>query len=480
MTTLLWFTHDLRLTDNAALNAAAKLGQPILPVYWVGTNNPAAPSGAALWWLHHSLTQLNKRLITTQTKGHAHGELLVVQGDITALLDVAQQHGCQAIHFSCSHEPWLAQQQQTLNTLAQAAGITCRQFTGQLLTQPASILNKQGKPFQVFTPYYKHCLQLLQPPTASPAPKKLVWQAHSVEFTQQLAALNWLPKQPNWAQGFTPQWQPGEAGAITRLNNIISHLDHYPQERDTPSLDGTSCLSPHLHFGEISPRYIWQQVTQQWPQGQGAAYLRQLMWREFNYYLLHHYPHITHAPFKASFTRFPWQPANANSAALQRWQNGQTGYPLVDAGMRQLWQTGWMHNRVRMVVASFLTKHLQLHWQVGERWFWETLLDADQANNCGGWQWVAGCGADAAPYFRIFNPVIQSQKFDPNGDYIRQYLPELALLPNKYLHAPWLAPANLLADAGITLGRHYPHPIVDHSAARAAALTAYAQLKENP
>jgi deoxyribodipyrimidine photo-lyase len=255
----------------------------------------------------------------------------------------------------------------------------------------------------------------------------------------------------------------------------MASLNQYSQQRDIPSLDGTSCLSPHLHFGEISPRQVWQQLSEYWPTEEIAPFLRQLIWREFNIYLLHHYPHIKNAPFKESFKDFPWQMAQPE--ILKQWQQGQTGYPIVDAGMRQLWQTGWMHNRVRMVVASFLTKHLRIHWRHGADWFWDTLVDADVANNIAGWQWVAGCGADAAPYFRIFNPVLQSEKFDKDGQYIRRYVPELATLPNKYIHAPWLAPASVLQTANVELGRSYPLPMVDHKSAREQALEAYGLMK---
>lgn len=487
MSTLVWFTHDLRLNDHPALHAAIERGEPIVPVYLAPNaqvKDPALeaqPTGAALWWLHHSLTALNEQL------GEFGGKLLIRQGEPASLLAIAKEYQCQHIHFSHSHEPLLQKQQKQLHDEAQKHGIMCKQFGGLLINLPTKIFNKQGNPFQVFTPFYKACLALMMGTDGQqPNPLNTLTQLKKAQFqkidtcaSSALATLKWLPTQPNWAKDFHNHWLPGEQGAHKRFKQALSSLNEYSAKRDIPSTDGTSCLAAHLHFGEISPRFIWQQVSQKWPQGEAEAYLRQLIWRDFSYYLLHHNPHITQAPFKPAFAKFPWQntKTQSNQLALKRWQQGRTGYPLVDAGMRQLWQTGWMHNRIRMVVASFLTKHLQIHWMHGANWFWDTLLDADQANNTAGWQWVAGCGADAAPYFRIFNPITQSEKFDPNGDYIRQYVPELAGLSKKYIHSPWLAPKAILKDANITLGKDYPNPMVDHKTARETALNAYAVLK---
>ncbi|HEY7772235.1 MAG TPA: deoxyribodipyrimidine photo-lyase [Marinagarivorans sp.] len=468
MTTLLWFTHDLRLSDNSALCAASKSGAPILPVYLIDDSNPAKHTGASLWWLHHSLAALNQQL---QAQG---GELLILRGDTQSLLKLADKHDCQQIYFSRAHEPWLAEQQKQLHQAASRQGVTCKQFAGQLLVEPDTIFNQQDKPFQVFTPYYKTVMNQIGNPTPVTMPKTFTWKPHKIDASKTLKKQQWLPTQPNWATGFN-HWRPGETGAHQHLKGVINRLSQYHEARDIPSEEGTSMLSPHLHFGEISPRQVWQTVSQHFSQGEASPYLRQLIWREFSYYLIHHYPHMLNAPFKDKFKDFPWRKATPKK--LHLWQQGQTGYPLVDAGMRQLWQTGWMHNRVRMVVASFLTKHLQVHWRKGADWFWDTLLDADLANNTAGWQWVAGCGADAAPYFRIFNPVTQSEKFDKHGDYIRTYVPELAKLPSKYIHAPWEAPEEELKRAGIKLGETYPTPMVDHKTAREEALNAYAAIK---
>ncbi|MEM6935811.1 MAG: deoxyribodipyrimidine photo-lyase, partial [Pseudomonadota bacterium] len=295
-----------------------------------------------------------------------------------------------------------------------------------------------------------------------------------------LAAWALLPTKPDWAGGLRESWQPGEAGAHERLRDFVTHAaDDYAEGRDRPGKDHTSRLSPHLHFGEISPNQVWQALKMAAGFGEVSgqasdAYLRELGWRDFSYHLLTLFPELPEANFRDQFDRFPWRSDNTE---LERWQRGQTGYPLVDAGMRQLWHTGWMHNRVRMVVGSFLVKHLRQHWRAGEDWFWDTLVDADLASNAASWQWVAGSGADAAPYFRIFNPMSQGEKFDPDGAYVRRWVPELAKVPQKFLNRPWEAPVEILRQAGVELGKDYPNPIVDHRTAREAALAAFQESK---
>lgn len=407
-----------------------------------------------------------------------------MHGDPLAILpQVVKANKLDAIYLSQSFEPHEAKLQAKVNEWCKANAIECKRFAGHLLFNPDTHLNKQGKPFQVFTPYYKAGLPLLLASPPKPAPKNLegLISTKSISGSVALRELALLPTL-DWADNFKAFWQPGEQGGHNALQTAITEkIAHYHNDRDFPAIDGTSQLSAHLRFGEITPRQIWHQVASQMDGEQCAPFLRQLVWRDFSNALLHHWPHIPNEPFKQQFKKFPWQKNTTKSVAAQlhAWQTGTTGYPIVDAGMRQLWQTGWMHNRVRMIVASFLTKHLRIHWLEGAKWFWDTLIDADLANNSAGWQWVAGSGADAAPYFRIFNPVLQSEKFDKQGEYIKTWVPELACLPAKFVHAPWLAPKEVLEAAGISLGKNqtYPPPIVDHKFAREAALAAYQQLK---
>jgi deoxyribodipyrimidine photo-lyase len=312
-----------------------------------------------------------------------------------------------------------------------------------------------------------------------PRPANVSWYDQALH-SDTLASWQLRPSNPDWAEGWSELWEPGSNGAYKRLKQFLAGpVSDYTDGRNHPAREATSRLSPHLHFGEISVRTLWHQAqalagSDPGSQQQIDKFLSEMGWREFSHHLLHHFPHLSSQPFKPQFSDFPWL---GNEAGLRAWQLGQTGYPIVDAGMRELWQTGYMHNRIRMVTASFLTKHLLVHWRAGARWFWDTLLDADLANNSCGWQWVAGSGADASPYFRIFNPVIQGEKFDGQGHYVRQWVPELARLPDRYLNKPWEAPANVLEAAGVTLGGNYPTPIVDHKAARESALAAYASIK---
>ncbi|MFM7250317.1 MAG: cryptochrome/photolyase family protein, partial [Planctomycetaceae bacterium] len=353
---------------------------------------------------------------------------------------------------------------------------------GGNLFEPVHVATKEGKPYQVFTPFWRALLARDEPEEPLPAPKKLVAAppAGRAGKTVPIDGLGLLPA-IDWAAGLRAAWTPGEAAARRRLDAFLGRLDRYDTERDRPDHDGTSALSPHLHFGEISPRRIWHAVraavggrpAARITTGGAESYLRELGWREFATHLLWHFPHTADAPLRGDYARFPWVD---DPVGLRAWQRGRTGFPVVDAGMRQLWNTGWMHNRVRMIVASFLVKDLRVSWLEGARWFWDTLVDADLAANTLGWQWAAGCGADAAPYFRIFNPQSQGERFDPAGDYVRRFVPELKRLDADAIHAPAAAGALLLRGAGITLGRDYPEPIVDHAEARKLALAALAEV----
>ncbi|HBK09202.1 MAG TPA: deoxyribodipyrimidine photolyase [Acetobacteraceae bacterium] len=464
---ILWFRNDLRLTDHAALLAATETGQPVLPVFILDDTSPGrwAMGGAARWWLHHSLAALQAALADRGCT------LILRRGDsATVLAELVRSTRATDIFTGGSADPWARRLDQTV---AEATDARFHRMRTRTLFHPDSIRTKTGGSYSVYTPFANACLALGGPKPPSPAPMEI--RAADVAATERLDDWGLLPGKPDWAGGLRDTWTPGEAGAMERADAFLTHgLTGYAAGRDQPAGDGTSMLSPHLRFGEISAAQLWH-LAHQRPNGKGREiFIRELLWREFCAHLLWHNPGLPEAPLKPEFAKMPWRD---DKPALTAWQRGQTGVPIVDAGMRQLWRTGWMHNRVRMIVASFLIKHLMIPWQDGEAWFWDTLVDADLASNAGNWQWVAGCGADAAPYFRIFNPVLQGGKFDADGDYVRHFVPELAKLDAKYIHAPWVAPAHALTSAGVSLGKTYPHPIVDLAQGRARALEAYAKIR---
>jgi deoxyribodipyrimidine photo-lyase len=467
---VVWFCNELRLSDHPALTEAAETGAPILPLYILDDETPGRlrMGGASRWWLHGSLAALDKEL-----KRHG-GRLLVRKGNPADVLSaLLAETGASAVHATRAYEPWEKELKKAIAAACKARGGELRIFSGRLLFEPEAI-----KPYRVFTPFWKACLAADLPRAPLPAPKRMSFaEAKSVS----LEDLSLLPTRPDWAGGLRETWQPGEAQAQVRLGNFIDrHLANYAEDRSRLDIDATSRLSPHLHFGEISPNQAWHAVAHATAR-EGAsvdpgavAYLRELCWREFSYHLLHRFPNMPSEPLRPEFADFPWRDDQAARAA---WQSGETGYPVVDAAMRELWHTGFMPNRARMIVASFLVKHLLIPWQAGADWFLDTLVDADLANNSASWQWVSGCGTDAAPYFRIFNPVLQGAKFDPDGDYVRRWIPELSRLPAADIHAPWEAPPLALAKAGVELGKTYPRPVVDHAKARAGALAAFATIR---
>ena len=464
---IVWLRQDLRLCDNPALTTALNNHSPIILLYILDEINIRPLGGASRWWLHHSLQALMASLAPYSAS------LCLRRGDPHAIMTslIQQEKTLSAIYWNRLYEPQAIARDTQLKSSLKNAGIEVHSFNGNLLTEPTHIKTGQQGIFKVFTPYARVAQNILVDSlTILPPPQKI--PSFTPPLTSdELTSWDLLPTQPDWAASFT-QWQPGEHGAQDRLEHFMTHdLENYATLRDRPDNPSTSYLSPHLHFGEISPRQVWQML---YPHTPGEALLRQLLWREFSTYLLYHFPDLPKKNFRPLFDQFAWQ---TNEATLRAWQQGKTGFPLVDAGMRELWKTGYMHNRVRMVTASFLTKDLLIDWRRGEQWFWDTLVDADLANNIASWQWVAGCGADAAPYFRIFNPTLQSQKFDPNGDYIRRHLPELKKLPARYIHEPHKAPPSLLAEAGLVLGQNYPSPIVNHKQARQLALEQYGKIK---
>ena len=459
-----WFRQDLRANDNPAFATAANAGC-VLPIYILDTTriSPDIPGAASRWWLHHSLNALNHSL---------HGRLRCYAGDPLKIIpQLARKYEAESIHWNRCYDPWRTRRDTRLKQHLQESEVTVRSHNSALLWEPWETLKKDGTPYRVFTPFYKNgCLKAAPPrlPVPSPANQNMIPNESGANSVEELGLL------PNirWDQKLEPYWNIGESGAQDALQRFIERgLADYAIQRDLPARPNVSRLSPHLHWGEISPHQVWHAIKQH---TDAEPFLRQLCWREFSYYLLYHFPEITKAPFNPKFKRFPWNP---DTEMLSAWQRGATGIPIVDAGMRELWETGSMHNRVRMIVASFLTKNLRIHWHHGRDWFNDCLVDSDLANNCAGWQWVAGCGADAAPYFRIFNPVTQGQKFDPDGKYTRKYVPELAGLPDKYLFNPWEAPENILQTARVTLGVTYPLPIVDLKISRQQALNAYQTIK---
>jgi len=476
---ILWFRLDLRLADNPALRAAVTAARRdgIIPVYiWAPDEEaPFAPGAASRVWLHDSL-----RALSTALAARGSRLILRVGPSLKTLSDLAEATGARAVFWNRRHEPAVAARDARVDAALRARGLATATALGlrsaNLLWEPEALATKGGQPFRMFTPFWRACCA--QPPidlAPAPAPGRLPppprWPA-----SMPLAALGLRPR-IGWDAGVRQAWSPGETGARRRLSRFVQHgLPEYARRRDRPDLDASSRLSPHLHFGEIGPRAVWSAVERAAARHpiDPSPFLRELAWREFAHHLLHHFPRSARTPLRPAFARFPWAPASS----ARPWRRGLTGYPLVDAGMRQLWATGFMHNRVRMVAASFLVKHLLVRWQEGARHFWDTLVDADLADNTLGWQWCAGSGADAAPYFRIFNPVVQGRRFDPDGAYVRRWVPELGQLPPRFIHAPWLAPAEVLASAGVELGRTYPPPMVDHRWARARALAAFDEIRQ--
>ena len=463
---IMWFRKDLRLTDNPALVEAAAKGR-VLPVFVLDDDSPGKNQygSASRWWLHHSLEELNKQL---------NGQLHIYKGDAKHIIpNLAGSFANCSVHWNRSYEPWRIQRDKTIKALLAEKNIESNSFNGSLLWEPWETLKRDGTPYKVFTPFYRNaCASAIQPRTPVKKPKlKLEDSPHN---SLDISALNLLPKIP-WDAQFKTHWQPGEAGARKRTKVFIkSGIKNYKEGRNFPDKNNVSYLSPHLHWGELSPHQIWHDIQALAAGENEDCFKSELGWREFSHALLYYFPTITHNNLQSKFDAFPWK---KNARLLKAWQEGKTGYPIVDAGMRELWQTGYMHNRVRMITGSFLVKNLLIHWHYGAKWFWDCLLDADLANNSASWQWIAGCGADAAPYFRIFNPVTQGQKFDSDGAYTRRFVPELANLPDKLLFSPWLAPDSTLQAAGVELGVNYPNPIVDIKTSRVEALDAFQSIR---
>jgi len=464
---IVWFRQDLRIADNPALAAAAATGLPILAVYIHAPEEEGrwAPGGASNWWLHHALVSLGAAL------KEAGLPLLIRRGaSLETLEALIGSYRARAVFWNRRYEPATVERDQCVGQALRAQGIETHSSNSALLYEPHEIANRSGQPFRVFTPFWKHLYSL---PVRTPVRvDRSAFRAPQAPVEPDDPEKLGLLPDISWDEGFYRAWKPSLAGASSALAEFVQDkAGAYKNRRDQPGVDGTSRLSPYLHFGQLGPRQVWHALleagTADGPGGH--TFLSEIGWREFAYHLLTHFPHTPEEALNEAYRNFPWQP---DSRCQSAWERGMTGYPVVDAGMRQLWQTGWMHNRVRMIAASFLVKHLLQPWQAGARWFWDTLVDADLASNTMGWQWTAGCGADAAPYFRIFNPILQGEKFDPDGTYVRRFVPELARLPDRYLHQPWEAPPGVRASAGVKLGVNYPEPVIDHALGRQRALAA--------
>lgn len=473
-TGILWLRRDLRLADNPALQAAIADCARLLPLYILAPTeeSPWRPGAASNWWLHHSLAALDRSL----RKRGSH--LAIAQGaSLETLTRVAGAIGATRIHWNRLYEPAARERDARIKTSLRDRGIACESHNALLLFEPWEVRTGNGTPYRNYSAFSRRCAPALPGLAPCPTPEHLPPAPDASGC--DLGDLGLLPR-VSWDRGLQECWRPGESGAQQRAAEFLAQgLNLYAEHRDLPAVAGTSGLSPHLHFGEIGPRQLLDLVARHpgAPPGPSTeAFVREILWREFAYHLLYHFPDTSDQPLDPRFAHFPWRSEDAETL-LRAWQRGRTGIPLVDAGMRELWHRGWMHNRVRMVAASFLTKHLRLPWQQGARWFWDTLVDADLASNTLGWQWSAGCGGDAAPYFRIFNPVRQGERFDPKGDYVRRWCPELAGLPSGHIHQPWSAPETALRKAGVRLGLDYPSPVVDLNRSRAEALSAYETIK---
>jgi deoxyribodipyrimidine photo-lyase len=468
-TVIVWFRQDLRLPDNPAWAKAVASGKAVLPLFIHAPDEAGrwAPGGASNWWLHHALVDLDQCLRKIGLK------LLIRSGQSAGILaDLLDETGAASIYWNRCYDPARVRLEGTIKSRLKDKGVEAWSGNSALLREPWEVSTGAGNPYKVYTPYSKACAKLADPEPLVIKSDPVVpdeWPA-----SDSLESLGLLPRN-GWDIMFGKTWNPTRQGCIERLRTFLdASVNKYSVDRDYPGIEGTSRLSPYLHWGQIGPREVAAAIRQQ-DKGDGlATFYRELVWREFAYHVLYHFPDTPETPLQLKYRHFPWV---NNNAQLKTWQKGRTGYPIVDAGMRELWETGWMHNRVRMIVASFLVKHLLQSWESGAAWFWDTLVDADLASNTLGWQWAGGCGADAAPYFRVFNPITQSRKFDAKGSYIRRFVPELKKFPDAYLHTPWDLPVELQEACGCRLGKDYPFPVIDHKEGRERALAALAAMK---
>ena len=468
---IFWFRQDLRIIDNPGLSKSLT-SDKVLPIYILDdtNSNDCAMGAASRWWLHNSLRELNKNL---------DNKLSLYKGDPSEILEsLSSRFNIKGIFWNRCYEPWRIERDKRIKSKFIEKNIIVETFNSALLWEPWEILKSDNTPYKVFTPYYRKGCLMSEPPREPLSAPNLNTLFEDEENILQLDDLNLLPR-IKWYKEMEKHWEPGEKGAHKKLESFLSDgLLGYKEGRNFPSKKNVSQLSAHMHYGEISPNQVWHRAKLKKElfgiEKDLDHFLSELGWREFSYNLLFHFPELPRENLQKKFDNFPWI---ENEISFDKWKKGLTGYPIVDAGMRELWQTGYMHNRVRMIVGSFLVKNLLLHWHKGEEWFWDCLIDADLASNSASWQWVAGSGADAAPYFRIFNPILQGKRFDPDGTYIKKFIPELEQLPNKYIFSPWEAPIEVLSEANIELGSDYPEPIVELTKSRDRALEAFSTIR---
>ena len=461
-----WFRQDLRLVHNPSLEILAGIVDQVIPIYII---DPKQPIGStSKWWLEKSLNSLS---IDIKKR---NGQLNIFEGDpFNIISSLILEKNIECFYWNRLYDSYSIIRDKKIKSSLKLNNIDCKTFNSYLLNEPWEIKNKSGNFFKVFTPYWRHCNEITRN-------KKLTKKNHDLNFfnfalkkSKNYQDLNLTNKKLKWTNKIQKNWSPGEINAQLQLKEFINKkANNYSVGRDRPDQNLTSKLSPYLHFGEISPMEIYIQVSlsKKLNSQNKEKFLAEIGWRDFSYNLLYHYPDMNKNPIQQKFNKFPWLKNNKN---LKKWHKGFTGIPIVDAGMRQLYETGWMHNRVRMIVGSFLTKNLLLHWKLGEEWFFDTLVDADIGSNSAGWQWISGCGADASPYFRIFNPILQGQKFDPKGEYVKKYIPELKNVTNKFIHNPWEMPEESQINSGCRIGKDYPYPIVDLKETRNRALSAF-------
>jgi deoxyribodipyrimidine photo-lyase len=479
-TAIVWFQQDLRLADHAALIRAVESGARVVPLFILETGDGSlwAPGAASRAWLHHSLVALADSL---EQRGN---RLILRKGNSLEILDtIVQETGADAVYAHNQYQPASRQRDEQIADSLSKQQVGFIRLNGSLLSPPGALMTRDGSPYRVFTPFWKAFLRDYVIDEPQPAPARIPAFRSALQ-SLTVDELDLRPSHP-WGEELMQHWQTGEPAAQKLLGTLDAELiANYPDHRDLPATPGTTGLSPYLHFGELGPRQVAARLEQlrhscRSPGVSTGAetVLRQLVWRDFAHHILFHFPETASAPMNRRFESFPWR---HDQQLLHAWQRGKTGIPIVDAGMRELWRTGWMHNRVRLICASLLTKNMRIHWLEGATWFWDTLVDADLPQNSMNWQWVAGSGVDAAPYFRIFNPVTQGEKFDPEGVYVRRWLPELGRLPNKWIHKPWQAPRDILETGGVSLGEHYPLPVVDLKTSREDALAMYKKYVAGP